>query len=50
MLENTGRYDVWPHCEGHDGRLGGQLRLFFGGGLGFDPEFVLGTKLIEGHW
>ena len=25
MKENAGIYAVWCHCEGHDGRLGGQI-------------------------
>ena len=39
IRENAGRYGVWCHCEGHDGRLGGQNLRW--GGLGFDPEFAL---------
>ena len=39
---NAGRYGVWCHCEGHVGRMGGQiLRLGASGGLGFNPVFGL---------
>ena len=33
---NAGRYAVWCHCEGHVGRLGGQIS--FGGGMGLIPS------------
>ena len=29
MKENAGRYVVWCHCEGHDGRLGGQICVWW---------------------
>ena len=41
----AGRYGVWCHRDGHDGRLGGKFA--FGGGLGFDPEFALVSGPIE---
>ena len=52
IQENAERYGVWCHCEGHDGRLGGQINFAFGGGLGFDPEFALfsGPDYNQGHW
>ena len=43
MWENSGRFVVCCLCEGHVGRMGGQICVWRRsvGGRGFDPDFVL---------